>query len=71
MNLGGVFIINVYVFLFMKLNLIDSLLVDISNLVPYVNESDDLLLLEMFINLLIKHKRKILYENENKIEGVI
>lgn len=71
MNLGGVFIINVYVFLFMKLNLIDSLLVDISNLVPYVNESDDLLLLEMFINLLIKYKRKILYENENKIEGVI
>ena len=55
----------------MKLNLIDRLLVDISNLVPYVNESDDLLLLEMFINLLMKYKRKILYENENKIEGVI
>lgn len=55
----------------MKLKLIDSLLIDVANLIPFVNESDDLIKLELFINLLVKYKKEILNDNEIGIEGVI
>lgn len=41
----------------MKYKLIDNLLLDSSNLLAYVNDSDDLLTIQLFVNLLIKYKR--------------
>lgn len=41
----------------MKLKTIDNLLLDSSNLLAYVNNSDDLLTIQLFVNMLIKYKR--------------
>ncbi len=42
----------------MNLKCIDNLLLDCSNLLVYLNNSDDLLTTEMFVNMLIRIKRK-------------
>ncbi len=42
----------------MKKNLINSLLLDTSNLLAYVNTTDDLLVLELFVNLLLSLKKE-------------
>ena len=41
----------------MKLQTIDNLLLDSSNLLAYVNNSDDLLTIQLFVNMLIKLMR--------------
>lgn len=41
----------------MKNNLLDSLIVDASNLIPLLNDSDDLLVMNLFINMIIKLKK--------------
>jgi len=43
----------------MKLQVIDNLLLDSSNLLAYINNSDDLLTIQLFVNLLIKYKREL------------
>ena len=43
----------------MKLQTIDNLLLDCSNLLAYVNDSDDLLSIQLFVNMLIKLKRDV------------
>lgn len=43
----------------MKLQTIDNLLLDSSNLLAYVNNSDDLLTIQLFVNMLIKLKRDV------------
>lgn len=42
----------------MKLKCIDNLLLECSNLLAYLHDSDDLLTAEIFINMLIRIKRK-------------
>ncbi len=43
----------------MKLCTIDNLLLDSSNLLAYIHDSDDLLTIQLFVNMLIKYKRKL------------
>ncbi len=43
----------------MKIKVIDNLLLDSSNLLAYINNSDDLLTISLFVNMLIKYKRKL------------
>lgn len=43
----------------MKKNLIDSLLIDSSNLIVLLNDSDDLLVMNLFVNMLIKIKKDL------------
>lgn len=43
----------------MKIKTIDNLLLDSSNLLAFVNNSDDLLTIQLFVNMLIKYKREL------------
>lgn len=41
----------------MKIDTINNLLLDCSNLLAYINDSDDLLTIQIFVNMLVKLKR--------------
>lgn len=43
----------------MKIKTIDNLLLDSSNLLAFVNNSDDLLIIQLFVNMLINYKREL------------
>ena len=43
----------------MKIKTIDNLLLDSSNLLAYIHNSDDLLTIQLFVNMLIKYKREL------------
>lgn len=51
----------------MKKNLIDSLLIDSSNLIVLLNNSDDLLVMNLFVNMLIKLKKDLSNEEFDSI----
>ena len=53
----------------MKKNLINSLIIDSSNLVTFLNNSDDLLIMNLFVTMIIRLKKDLVREEELKKEN--